>query len=316
MLNKITCSAPGSLMLMGEHAVLYGRCALAAAIDQRLFVTASLREDDEVCVSSKTLGTFKARLSQLAPKAPFTFVIEAVLQSGFQQGVDIAIDSDFSHQMGLGSSAAVTVATVATLAKLQNQTLNHYEIYLKALAVVRKVQGRGSGADVAASTYGGVVKYATPESSEGVNNITKFSFFPDISVVFCGYKKPTAEVIALVKERYDADPKNYERLFSSIHTLVIKGVEAIQTQDWALLGQLCTSQQYLMQQLGVSDACLDALVDSLLKCPHILGAKISGSGLGDCVIGIKDSNEQLDIAGPRFKGNIDVHISPEGVKYE
>lgn len=307
-------------MLMGEHAVLYGCTALAAAIEQRITVSIFCRDDDKIIIKSKQLGFFETTLAELKPEKPFDFVLTAIQLSKINSGVEVNIHADFCHNQGLGSSAAVTVATVAALAAAQHEGLDQYAVFTRALAVIHAVQKRGSGADVAASVYGGIVEYNCAD----IPAISKLIYAPDISVVFCGYKKPTTEVIALVREAYEKNPVRYENIFTAIDNLVQRAVSAIQTQHWIELGALFNEQQALMQTLGVSDDHLDSLIATLREQPRILGAKISGSGLGDCVIGVR-SSEHNTIIIPDFVIPVNTGIQPtpistqislEGLRYE
>ncbi|MCC5850695.1 MAG: GHMP kinase, partial [Verrucomicrobia bacterium] len=111
-LHNATASAPGTLMLMGEHAVLHGHRALCAAVDPRISVSLHPRQDRRLRVVS-ALGEMETDLKSLEPVPPFTFVMEAVRRSGIHRGLDLDIQSGFSAEIGFGSSAAVTVATVA-----------------------------------------------------------------------------------------------------------------------------------------------------------------------------------------------------------
>ncbi len=306
---RVICSAPGTLMLMGEHAVLYQRSALTAAIDQRVRVSITLRDDDYIEISSSTLGNFKTHLSDLQPCKPFEFVTTALTHSKMKKGLTCQIESQCSHQMGLGTSAAVTVASVAALAKIMGETIDLYTVFKRALAVIRQVQGQGSGADVAASTYGGVVKYTCKD----IPSIEKLKNIPSLACVFSGYKMATKEVIALVKSRYEQDKTTYEAIFTAIDDLVLKAAIAIEQEDLPLLGILFNRQQTLMQALEVSDSHLDFLIATLRAQKGILGAKISGSGLGDCVIGLWDPKEKSPLP---LENEIKVEISPQGLLYE
>ena len=118
---SLTASAPGSLMLLGEHAVLHGRRALVSSVHQRLSVTLSVRADRMVGIHS-ALGTHQTPLDELAPHPKFRFVLAALATTTprLERGLDLHIASEFSDQIGFGSSAAVTVATVAVLQGIED----------------------------------------------------------------------------------------------------------------------------------------------------------------------------------------------------
>ena len=274
--------APGSLMLMGEHAVLHGKRALVCAVDQRLRVTLTPRPDRTVRVHS-ALGEEEASLGDLAVRKPFRFVWACVRAQApaFPSGCDLKITSDFPADIGFGSSAAVTVAVCAVLNAWLGIPHDRAALHQAAWKVIRSVQGRGSGADAAASVFGGMVEYrADPLKLQPLN--TRHP----ITVVYSGYKTPTTEVIA----RVEAERQNRQALFNGfffeIDECVSAAVDAVCRDHWAELGVLMDRNHALMKAIGVSDDTLEEIADTLRKQPGILGAKISGSGLGDCVVGL------------------------------
>lgn len=309
-LNSATYSAPGSIMLMGEHAVVYGYDALAAAIDKRIHVHITLRDDNEISIESNTLGSYQTSIGNLKITKPFEFVLAAIMQSDINQGCDIKIHSEFSHVVGLGSSAAVTVATVSALNHLCSPTQKSlYETFSESLNVIRSIQKVGSGADVAASTFGGIVEYNCHETPQ----INKLINSPDISLLYCGYKKPTIEVVELVKLQHQEKPDQVTAIFEKIHSLTQQASEGILQQDWKKFGELCSQQQSLMTKLNLSDATLDQLIKILETAPGITGAKISGSGLGDCVVGIGSNKTMTLPSALKDAEQIHTNISLQGV---
>lgn len=85
-------------MLMGEHAVLNNKRAIACAVDKRITVKLRRRSDDKVLIHS-ALGTYSSCLHALEPDARFTFVLECLKEA--QSGVELTIESEFSHEVGL-----------------------------------------------------------------------------------------------------------------------------------------------------------------------------------------------------------------------
>lgn len=305
-------------MLMGEHAVLQGSHALVAATDQRLHVTLTPRLDSEICIQS-ALGTLSFTLAELATleiKAPFTFVISVIKQFSerkhlpkLQQGFDLHIQSEFSSTVGLGSSAAVLVATTLALLHFTRPAstpvseivpeIAQEQVFKLAYHSLRQVQGCGSGADLAASILGGIVYYRqTPFFWQKLEVI-----FP-ITLAYSGYKTPTPEVIRRLESARQQDPDKFALLFSAIDHACILAAEALKQHDLAAFSTAFQTNQTLMQALGVVDSALQNMVD-LFKP---LTAKVSGSGLGDCVIGLGNTSRlgeyaiipaQLSIQGAR-----------------
>jgi mevalonate kinase len=279
----LKASAPGSLMLLGEYAVLYGRPGVVCAVDKRISVILTPRVDHKIEIFTKTLGSYVTDLSHLSIEQPFHFVLAVIkhYQPKLKQGFSLEIHSEFSDKMGLGSSAAVTVAMLAALISWLEIKISPLDFVRLGRDIVRSVQGMASGADIAASVYGGIVHYvAHPIAAE------KLSVTYPLSVLYAGFKTPTSEAIKQVQQYFSAYPSLFRHLCNSIGQCALEGVELIRKQDWASLGEIMNLQQCLMDSLGVSSLLLDEMVDDLRQQQGVLGAKISGSGLGDCVIGL------------------------------
>ena len=282
-LRAVKASAPGSLMLMGEHAVLRGQPAIVCAINKRLKVTLTPRADQVVTLHS-ALGDHETTVDELAPNESFRFVLAAIRarRTELKQGFELKIRSEMSHQMGLGSSAAVTVAVLAALTGALDQALDPSVLQEQGTKIIRKVQGGvGSGADVAASCHGGCLRYYM-----GEQEVVKVATAPQLTVLYSGSKTPTPEVIAIVEERRKRQPKVFADLDVLIGDTVKRAFEAAAHGAWEAMGELMNINQGLMDALGVNNARLAELVYALREDPNILGSKISGSGLGDCVVGL------------------------------
>ena len=278
-------SAPGSLMLLGEHAVLHGQPALVCAVDRRIHVTLTPRSDRTIRIAS-ALGRYSTSIDRIKPSRDFRFVIAAIrrVAKKLTTGFDLRIDSEFSHKIGFGSSAAVTVATLAVLSKWLNGSVSPRKLLLDGVAVIRETQGLGSGADVAASVHGGIVLYrAKPIQARKLN-----ASHP-LTVIYSGSKMPTVEVVTLVERSRKASPVVYGAIFRMMGQSALQAAAAIRRKNWKDVGAIMSLNQLLMAAIGVSNGKLAAIVRLLLLDPAVLGAKISGSGLGDCVIGLGKS---------------------------
>jgi len=276
--NSVLTSAPGSIMLFGEHGVLENNLALAMAIDVRINVEVTLRSDDLINIFSE-LGQYQTRRSNLHIEKPFEFILGALLfyQSHLQQGLDITVSSTCAHHKGFGSSAAVTVAMVAALDYLTFQETNKETIFLNARHIIQTTQGRGSGTDALASTMGKIVAYQIEPFH--------YQIIPQslpIQLIYCGYKTKTAKVIQLIQEKKSQSPELIDNLFQQMNKIAYKAIEAINNRDLITLGKLMNAHQICQRDLGTSDDTIDMII-RLCKTMHINGAKISGSGLGDCV---------------------------------
>ncbi len=305
--SSIRASAPGTLMVLGEHAVLHGRRCLVCAVDRRMTVTAAPRTDGKLAIESQ-LGVASESMACLKPEGPFRFIHAAVapLASSLPGGLTLQVESSFSDQVGLGSSAAVTVAVSAAAQALAGIKKEPSALHADCLAAVHEVQGLGSGADLAASIFGGMVIYRVEPRT-----FTPLQNFPEIVLVYSGSKMPTPEVVRLVEEKRAADPDLFEPLFDEMNESIGPAQTAIRNKDWPALGEILSTNQELMRQLGVSNDPIEEILGLLDHELGIHGAKISGSGLGDCVLGVGQAalhNCPYEV--------IPVQISPEGLRVD
>ncbi len=302
---SLKAHAPGTLMLMGEHAVLHGRPALCMAVNQRMHLDLKCRKDRSFTIQS-ALGDYAGELGDIEVCKPYTFALEAIRRTGLKRGFDLKVHSEFSSTIGFGSSAAVTVSLVSLLRHLAGHPFDRAAIFGEALQVVRGVQGTASGSDVAAAVYGGVVHYcAEPLQLEPVQcNLP-------LSVCYAGYKTPTPEVIGKVDALRRQHPERFEEVFTLMGHCVGDALSALRQGDTAELGRLFNLHQGCQSALGCSDETLEYLLYQLRSQSGVLGAKISGSGLGDCVIAL--GNPEAKVNG---YDHFPIQTAREGVTLE
>lgn len=280
----ITVSAPGKLLLLGEHAVMYGYPAIVTAVSERLVVQQGESSGD-------------------------TRFIDAAVKAWGKPGQTFSAYSSFSGKYGFGSSSAVTVATLKMLKPdVDNQTL-----FKAAYKVVLDVQGAGSGLDVAAAVYGGTLYYVKDTSIESLN----ISEMPLI-VGYTGVKADTTTLITDVAKKKEKDPEKVERIFQGIATLVNEAKNKMIEGDWEQVGKLMDFNQEYLRDLGVSSKKLEALI-SAAKGAGAWGAKLSGAGGGDCMIAFA-SNDKKKVISKAIQDAggeiIDVSANAEGVRFE
>ena len=307
MWTSFKVSAPGSLMLMGEHAVLHGSRAIACAVNSRLSIHVQ-PNPDPVLVIRSALGHYSSPLNALQPSHDFRFVLAALKDLSLQDrcGLQLDIESEFSHQVGLGSSAAVTVCAVTARHSLEGREHDPRQVLERSREIIREVQGGGSATDAAASTYGGVIAFRPKTLAVEAVPLR----FP-MTLLYAGYKTSTPEVIARVNEWAAKDPETFQCIYQEMIDVVEQAIVAAQSNDLDRFAGTMTLYQDLMRRLGVSDDTLEALIQHLVTDPGISAAKISGSGLGDCVVGLGRATETSS-AGI----NIPVAMDDTGVRIE
>ena len=293
-------------MLLGEHAVLHGFRCIVCAVNQRMRIIVQPRNDTSINIDSE-LGQFQTDLQNPLVDNTFRFVLSAIDQHKefLTRGFDLKIESDFTSLVGLGSSAAVTAAMTAAIFHLAGLDLEPIKIFDHSLITVRTVQGSGSGADLAASVFGGLLLYRFHP-----NEIVPLKNIYPIEVVYSGSKKPTTEVIQIVEKQRQQFPEQFANIFSAMDSSAERAAKAINENDWITVGQLLTLNQGLMDAIGVCTKKLSDIVHVMRQDPGILGAKISGSGLGDCVVGLGRLSNKTGLQ------TLPLVMSEEGVKID
>lgn len=299
---------------MGEHAVLHGHHAIVCAVDKFINVILTPNDTEFITIYSDKLGDYQTKIDNINIEKPFQFILASVkrYQRLIKNGFELNIKSDFSHKIGFGSSAAVTVATLATLAKAFNTSLLPMQLFIQARDIIQRVQGCGSGADVAASVFGGTLLYSLNDESQ----IQKLQNNPQLTVAYSGSKTPTPEVIKHVNQTYENFPSVIETIYQAIGYGALQGANLINQANWQKLGQLFTIQNGLMEALTVNTPELEKLTILLNQKSKISGAKISGSGLGDCVVGLGKLTDKEALLLEKQTTLLPVTISEKGVCFE
>jgi len=295
--QSLLCKAPASMMLFGEHSILREGRAIVSAISKWLSVKIVSRETETIEVFS-SFGKESCPFTKISLSSRLRFV-EAALQrfSGqLQGGFSIHIVSEIDPTMGLGSSASVSVAMLMALAAWTGQSWTKETLLEEAVSLIRSVQGCGSGADAASIVYGGVIAFDGKKASP---------LAPTLPLVsqYCGYKTPTPHVVKQVNDREKRLPLLFSSLFSTIDAVTEEAISAIQKEELSCLGGLMNTADGLMQALGVGTRELSDLCWRFRNEPSIFGAKISGSGLGDCVVALGSSKQKT----------LPVSVSEQGV---
>lgn len=307
MTKKVySCSAPGSIMLMGEHAVLRNKLALAAAVNKRIKAVLIPENHHEIHIYSN-LGEYHAHKEKIIDHPSFRFLI-AILrfyQDKIPSGFSLKIDSEFLSTVGLGSSAAVVVAMIGCLEQWLENKMPHFSIFSKAKSIIQAVQGCGSGADVAASVFGGIVSYQMHPLS-----IKKSMNIFNMALIYTGYKTATPQVIEIVNKKVATNPEKYADIFNQMNQCSEAAWNAIEEKNYLQLAQIMEEHQLLQEALGVCDKKTQELRTILKNMPEVLASKISGSGLGDCVLALINTNWTWD--NEEFI-MIDAALSSEGI---
>lgn len=323
MENRIKISAPGKLMLFGEHAVVYKYPCLVMAVDKRMKVEIVKRKGKEIFISAPQLGLmeYRKKVEDLGKyEIPKTVrFIEVIVKNIFKQydlteGLEIKTSCDFSANFGFGSSAAVTVSVAYGILILFSIKVSKRELFDICYRSVLEVQGVGSGFDIAAAVYGGLLYFVGGgKIIEGLD-VKKLP----LVVGYTGVKADTPTIVRQVAEMKRKEPKKVEEIFIGIKNIVEKAKVAINKREYKELGKLMNRNHKLLKELGVSSVELDNLIEAAYR-NGAYGAKLSGAGGGDCMIALRQAQDKYRIEEAIEKAGgevIDVGLCSEGVRLE
>ncbi len=306
----VVTSAPGKVILLGEHAVVFGRSAIALAIGLRSRCRAQVIDD---------------RSSDRDPwVVQHGSYINTAIQHNWDGGpLDIEIQSQLPSGSGLGSSAAVTVATLGALASLKGN-FDEEAIARQAFEVESLVQGRASPIDTSVSAHGRGIFISSrrgPDLLWHISKDTREWYIHDCEVPamtlvvgFTGNKAPTGPLVAKVK-RYVDRTRFAREIIDEIGEITLDGLQRMRSGDLEGLGRLMNRNHGLLNILGVCTPSLQKLVDASL--PYSYGAKLTGAGGGGSMIALTDAPEKVAKA-IQDRGGIPhiVQTGVEGVKVE
>ncbi|MBN1562377.1 MAG: mevalonate kinase [Anaerolineae bacterium] len=299
---SIHVSAPGKVMLLGEHAVVHQRPCLVTAVDARLHMTLTLTDDDQFTIYAPDVGVDQIQgaiadaFAGNQALAKGTRFIESALavfreQFGLDRGVQITTRSDFSSELGLGSSSATVACTLFGLAQLCQHDLAPRELFDLGIQAIFRVQQTGSGFDLASAIYGGTLYYNNVDPREIIPLAV-----PDLPllVAYTGTKADTPTYVRQVAERLVTWPEAMTRIFDAMAELVQVGRGALGAADWPRLGQLLDMQHGLAHAIGVDTPKTVELVFRAREA-GAYGAKLSGAGGGDCIIILAPDHKRTEI---------------------
>lgn len=290
-------SAPGKIILFGEHFVVHGVGAVLAAIDRRITVSSRIVDRPVISIRSE-LGECETGVSRgdgggdagasgvIGELGPFEFIAKRMIgrfAGGTDRdgggGVHIEIESEIPHGVGLGSSSAACVAAAASISGLFTE-LGRDEVCRLAIEAEKTVFARTSGADCTVCTHGGVILYGKGAGFERVGCGSGL----DIVVSDSGTAHSTGEVVARVSGFMDRNPERFDELCRKEAELVDRAGAMIRSggEDAAELGAMMRENHGYLREIGVSNEALERIVG--VADQGSFGSKITGAGGGGCVV--------------------------------
>jgi hydroxymethylglutaryl-CoA reductase len=270
-------TAPGKVILLGEHAVVYGRTALAAAVDRHVVVTVTPRPGQAQLVADPAI----VRAGPTDPSEKLAAALEraaAVLGLPLE-GFEVSVHSDLPVAVGLGSSAAFSVALIRALGHFFGHRLDAPTVCGHAFELEKLFHGFPSGIDNTVATYGGAIAF---KRNASVRPLVLGRPMP-LVIAIGRTPRETQKTVTALRQRWEADPARYESWFDEIDDLVTEAEGLVAAGALDGLGILMNRNQNLLERLGVSTEELDRMV-ALARAHGACGAKLTGGGGGGAVI--------------------------------
>jgi mevalonate kinase len=329
-------SAPGKIILFGEHSVVYDRTGIAAAVDLRTTVVAEKSKEIFVWGNLGGLSLTRPDIDALLKKVESlreggkfdeikamaddgstgvkVVLAAAMREAGYTSGIKLSYSSDIPVALGLGYSSASFVTAAAAVQALAGKPID--KAVIASCAYIGDVVAHGgtpSGIDNNAVTYGGYIRY---KKSEGVTPLEIRTVLP-IVIGNTGISSQTSVTVPAVRKLRDADPQKIDAIFDEMDVLAKGGIEAIERGDLEKMGLLMNQNQECLRKLEVSHPALEKLIQASIKA-GALGAKLSGKGGGGIMYALAGNEEsQKKIADAITKAGgtpIRTKIGVEGVK--
>ena len=309
---KSKASAPGKVILFGEHFVVYGVKAILCSINKRVTVTAEKTSERKISINSEigklVLEPNKSILEINSPLKPFYYLANKAIENQ-NTGIQIKIDSEIPLGVGLGSSSACCVAGAAAIFKLFGD-ISKEEILELAIEAERTIFENTSGADCTVCVYGGIMEYDKKQGFKKIEDEPNFQ----LVIANSNIEHSTESMVSEVKAFTIKNKEEFSKLLNQELELVEDVLKLLKENNTIELGEKINQNQEYLETIGISNNQLREMIEIGQKTSF--GAKITGSGGGGCIFAITDESNLEDTL-KEFKDNsfecFSVEIDFEGL---
>jgi mevalonate kinase len=271
--------ARGKVILLGEHAVVYGVPALAAGIERGAQAVARPASTSRLQIGDRSTGTGEG--------TEISRAFEALLATLDAPALELSVNLELPPGCGLGASAAIAVAAARAVLDLVDpstapESPERVERVLRAAHAWESVfHGNPSGVDAAAAASGGCIAFTRGETPRPV----RLGVPLELVVAVAGPPASTKVMVEGVAKLRERRPEVVDKALEGIRSLVNNARLAIEAGDLPGLGKLMDLNQMLLSGLFLSTEDIERAV-KLARDAGALGAKLTGSGGGGCVIAL------------------------------
>jgi len=275
-------AACGKIILLGEHAVVYGRPAIALPIP--LAVEAAIRKGgDGINVVIPRWGVEqKVRVTNPG----FTGIIAQMLeQLGLdEENMTIEVFPHIPRAMGLGGSSALAVAIIRAIDHAYKLGLNDGRINELAFECEKAAHGTPSGVDNTVATYGSPLYYQRRDEQPLFSTV-KLGQPLELVIGMTGKESLTADTVARVRASWQQYPERYETIFDQIGHLTMSASDAVKSGQLNELGELMNLCHGYLNALQLSTPELEEMIH-VARQNGAVGAKLTGGGGGGSMIAL------------------------------
>ena len=295
---KSIASAPGKVILFGEHFVVYGVKAILCSINKRVTVTAEKTSERKISINSK-IGKLELEpdkpISEInSPLKPFYYLANKSIENK-DSGIRIQIDSEIPLGAGLGSSSACCVAGAAAIFKLFGN-ISREEVLKLAIEAERTIFENTSGADCTVCTYGGIMEYDKNKGFKKIEHEPNFQ----LVIINSNMEHTTQSMVSKVKEFENKNKEEFSKLSNLESKLVEDVLKLVKENKIQEIGQKMNQNQEYLENIGISNKELTKMIK--IGQESSFGAKITGSGGGGCIFALTNESNLQNIL-KKFKDN-------------
>lgn len=300
---KSKASAPGKVILFGEHFVVYGVKAILCAIDKRITITAEKIPRKKIIINSE-IGNISANtkkpIEEISnPLRPFYYLADKITQKyNDKSGLKITIESEIPLGVGLGSSSACCVAGAAAILGIYEKKSKE-EILQLAIEAEKTIFPNTSGADCTVCTFGGLIQY---DKNDGYSKIISE---PNFHLVIANSKMEhsTKEVVSQVKKFKEGSETKFSQMCVEESQLIENTLEHIRNNQLFEIGESIKKNQKFLDTIGISNEKLQNMIKIADECSF--GSKITGAGGGGCIFALTNETNMKNTIQKLRENNYD-----------
>ena len=288
----------GKLILLGEHAVVYGSPALVLGVDLHCDATAVVNDGDNPGRTLVLLDRTCSAANDDELARAFTALLD---EGGAPDDLTVRITGDLPPGVGLGFSAAAAVAAARAVEELSGDASDD-AVRRRATAWECVFHGNPSGVDVAAAMHGGCVRFVRQQ--DGTAEVTRVPIAAPLTLCIglTGTRSSTKEMVEGLADLRRRKTEMVDRSVDGIATVVQNGIAAVRDGNVVALGELMDMNQMLLAGLMLSTSAIEQMV-SAARDAGALGAKLTGAGGGGAVVALAGTGADADPIAERIVGS-------------